>query len=480
MSFWMKVPRWIAHRTAFESLETLWLRALGLIYLAAFASLWPQVLGLIGSNGIAPASQFLTAVRAELGSRAFFLVPTLFWFGSGNALLLAACAVGCVSACLLVLNRLSRPASFVCFVLYLSIVVVGSPFTNFQWDALLLEAGFLALFAGAPLLLWAYRLLLFRLMFESGLVKLLSHDPNWRNGHALRFHFLTQPLPNPVAYYAYRLPAPILDGLTWATFAIELFAPFLLFAPRRVRYSGVALLAILQLVILLTGNYAFFNWLTLALCLWSLDPELNAKRSQTEPKSATNRLPRTVPQAASSVALIALMLIGCAQLVLMMSQKQSAVLARLTEPIASLEIVNTYGLFAVMTTTRPELVIEGSNDGQQWRPYNFRYKPGDVNRGLPWVAPYHPRLDWQMWFAALGTPGENPWLAGFVYRILRGDRAVLGLMEAPPFAKPPRYLRIVSYDYNFTRPAERFHTGAVWTRRETGIWYGPVSLGRRP
>ncbi len=178
---------------------------------------------------------------------------------------------GCVAGLLLAAGIFQRLSAAVCWALYLSLVSIGQPFTAFQWDALLLESGFLALFAGAPWLVWAYRFLLFRLMFESGLVKLLSHDPNWRNLHALRFHFMTQPLPNPIAYYAYRAPAWMLDSMTAATLAIELGAPFLLFGPRVLRYAGAGLLMFLQVLIILTGNYAFFNLLALALCLWAFD-----------------------------------------------------------------------------------------------------------------------------------------------------------------------------------------------------------------
>ncbi len=142
-------------------------------------------------------------------------------------------------------------------------------------------------------------------------------------------------------------------------------------------------------------------------------------------------------------------------------------------------MVNTYGLFAVMTTTRPELVIEGSNDQETWLEYNFPYKPGETHRALPFVAPYQPRLDWQMWFAALGSYTENSWVSGLLYRILVGDGSVRKLMSPPPFSKPPRYLRVVLYDYQFTTPEERRRTGAVWRRQEQGMWFGPVSLTGR-
>src|SRR5581483_8149590 len=232
----------------YELAEALFLRLLGLVYLASFASFWPQMKGLFGARGILPIAQLLPAIRAELGTSAVFQVPTFFWVSSSDTALLWCCFLGCLSAFLLITGAFSRIVSVACWVLFLSVVSVGEPFTSFQWDALLLETGFLALFTATPWLTWAYRVLLFRLMFESGLVKFLSGDPNSRNLHALRFHFMTQPLPNPIAYYAYRLPPGTLDFMTAATLAIESLAPFLLFCPRRLRQIGVAFLMFLQLL----------------------------------------------------------------------------------------------------------------------------------------------------------------------------------------------------------------------------------------
>jgi lipase maturation factor 1 len=440
---------------------------LGLTYLCAFGSLWPQILGLAGSSGIAPAANLMTAMRAQLGARAFFYTPSLFWLNSSDSALTLFCALGCVCGMLLLAGLLSRWMALVCFVLYLSITTVGQPFTSFQWDALLLEAGFLALFAGAPWLVWTYRLLLFRLIFESGLVKLTSGDPNWRNLHALRFHFMTQPLPNPIAYYMYRAPNWLLDSLTALTLAIELLAPFLLFFPRRLRIAGVAVLMVLQVGILLTGNYAFFNLLALALCLWGLDDATFAPIGRL----LRRRFPASnVPKSKSLIrgmngALAVLGILGLLELI-----------GHTPAFVQPLEIVNSYGLFAVMTTSRPEIVIEGSEDRANWKEYSFRYKPGNLHRGLPLVAPYQPRLDWQMWFAALGRYENNSWVGSLMYRLLLGDASVAALMNPAPFPKPPRYLRALIYEYDFTTPAERARSGAIWQRRLLGTWFGPVAL----
>jgi hypothetical protein len=447
--------------------EALFLRLLGLVYLTAFGSLWPQLSGLIGSNGIAPVAQMLTSMRGALGVKAYFYVPSLFWFNSGDSILIFCCALGCLGSLLLLAGLFSRYSAAACFVLYLSLSSVGQPFTSFQWDALLLESGFLALFAGASWLVWAYRFLLFRLMFESGLVKLTSHDPNWRNLHALRYHFLTQPLPNPIAYYVYRAPARLLDSLTGVTLAIELVCPFLLFFPGRARRWGAVLLILLQAAILLTGNYAFFNLLTLALCLWAWDDTAFAPLAPLLRRGfpASLALRSKFVSAAANGALVLMALLGLLSMV--------EIQPNWLQPF---EIVNHYGLFAVMTTTRPEIIIEGSDDRVNWKEYSFPYKPGNLHRSLPFIAPYQPRLDWQMWFAALGNYQESPWVQSLLYRLLRGDAPVLSLLDPPPFSKPPRYIRALLYMYDFSTPEERGRSGAVWRRQLLGNWFGPVSL----
>ncbi len=451
----------------------LWFRLLGLVYLAAFGSLWPQMDGLVGAQGIVPAAEFLASVRKALGVRGFWRVPSIFWLEASDHALVGCCVIGCLGALLMVAGFWRRSAALLCYVLYLSITVVGSPFTNFQWDALLLECGFLAVFAGTPLLSWAYRFLLFRLMFESGLVKLQSQDVNWRNLHALRFHFLTQPLPNPVAYYAFHAPGWFLDACTAATLGIELVVPFGLFGPPIVRRWSAAVLAALQILIALTGNYAFFNLLTLALCVWALDDvDLGERfRRWLRPLAAS-------PKAwsiAAGVATAVLMAMGLGELTSL------RIMPAAMEPF---EVVNRYGLFAVMTTTRPELIVEGSNDGVTWAEYQFRDKPGDVERGLPVVAPMQPRLDWQMWFAALGTQYENPWVGNLVYRLLTNEKSVTGLLRTTPIFRRagdpvsggPKYVRVSLYDYRFTTFEERRRTGAVWERTRLQTWFGAVSL----
>ncbi len=435
---------------------------LGVVYLCAFASLWPQIVGLVGANGIAPASATLIAMRADYGARVYLDVPSIFWLWRSDTALQVICLLGCLAALFLIAGRAMRIASIATYILYLSIVTIGQPFTSFQWDALLLETGFLAIFFGSSWLAFAYRFLLFRLMFESGLVKLTSGDINWRNLHALRYHFFTQPLPTPLAYYVQQAQVWFLDSLTFATLFIELVVPLFLFAfPRRIRQIAAIILVSLQILIALTGNYAFFNLLTITLCIWAIDDSCLPAWLKL-PVLAVPRYPKLLNVSVACIIVLSfLQILGL-------------------EPsfLESFEIVNPYGLFAVMTTSRTELVIEGSNDSFHWLPYSFRYKPGDTRRHLPLVAPYQPRLDWQMWFAALGSPESNFWTKTLVFRLLEGEPTVLSLLEKVPFAKPPRQIRILAYTYTFADPSERRRDGTVWERKPLGIWFGPVSIDR--
>lgn len=444
----------------FRRVEGLFLRLLGLVYVAAFGSLWPQIVGLIGVHGVSPSAPTLAAMQADYGWRAYLYAPSLFWFAPQDGTLEVLCCLGCVAGLLLLLGWLSRVAAVCAYILYLSIVSIGQPFTSFQWDALLLESGFLAIFMGAPWLAVAYRLLLFRLMFAAGVVKLASGDPNWRNLHALRFHFFTEPLPNPLAYYANQLPGAVLDLFVLATFLIELVVPFFVFAfPRRVRQAAAALLVLLQVAIALTGNFAFFNLLSMVLCVWALDDSCLGWFAKLRLPDLP-KFPRLANAGVGAIVLLSLLQLFGLELSF----------------IESFEVVNVYGLFAVMTTSRTELVIEGSDDNTNWRSYSFRYKPGDVQRSLPVIAPLQPRLDWQMWFAALGSPLQNDWTKTLVYCLLRGEPQVQGLLAKSPFAKPPRRMRILAYSYTFSTPEERRTSGAIWKRKLLGIWFGPVSM----
>ncbi|HVN07056.1 MAG TPA: lipase maturation factor family protein, partial [Bryobacteraceae bacterium] len=386
---------------------SVFLKALAVVYLIAFVAFGVQANGLIGSLGILPVSNYLDGMRHAMGARAFWYVPTVLWISSSDLALRIVWMAGVACSIVLLLGFFRRVCLILLFILYLSVSTAGQDFWSFQWDILLTEAGFLAIFLDAsPGRTWLFRWLLFRLMFMSGAVKLLSGDPTWRDLTALSYHYETQPLPTPVAWYTYQLPMWFQKLSTAFVFLIELPVPLLVFAPVRWRRLGGVLLIGLQLLILTTGNYTFFNWLAIALCVF-LFPDDAARAKPVE----------TTWHHAVTIVLTAFVAVtGGLQLLETFSLRLPAPARSYLAWISPLRVVNSYGLFAVMTTTRPEIIVEGSNDGENWMPYEFRYKPGDVKRAPPWVAPYQPRLDWQMWFAALGNVGENPWFYNFAAR----------------------------------------------------------------
>ena len=486
----------------------LFLRALGLVYFFAFLSLWTQIHGLIGHNGILPADQFMAAIRQQCDQHGIYMeryhqLPTLCWISASDHSLNVQCAAGVVLSILLIAGVAPALCLTLLWMLFLSLVVVGRDFLGFQWDNLLLETGFLAVFLAplqwlprpsreAPpsrLFVWLLRLLLFKLMFSSGCVKLLSGDPNWRNLTALTFHYQTQPLPPWTAWYANELPLWFQKLSCLGTFVIELGAPFLIFGPRRLRFLGAGMLVGLQGLILITGNYAFFNWLSLALCLLLLDDSILARvlphrlargfpgDSWIPGQPRSPRWPFPLLAAVAVVILVATLFMQALTL-----GARSPVLEPagwLAGQLAPFRTVNNYGLFAVMTTQRNEIVVEGSNDSTNWLAYEFKYKPGDVNHRPAFVAPLQPRLDWQMWFAALGTVQQNAWFEGFCFQLLKGSPDVLALLAKNPFPDhPPKYIRARLYDYRFTDAAGRRATGAWWRREPTGEYLPTVSLGQ--
>jgi predicted DCC family thiol-disulfide oxidoreductase YuxK len=465
--------------------SSIFARLIALIYLIAFVSFGRQVRGLIGAQGIQPITEFFGEVVRQLGPNAFWRVPTVFWWIHSDFGLLMITWSGAVIAGVAAIGRPHKPGQRAAFVLlfiyYLSIVIGGQIFMGYQWDYLLLEAGFLAIFLKPSWSrAWLFRWLLFRLMLESGAVKLLSHDPSWRSLTALAVHYETQPLPTSIAWYAMQLPLWFQKVSTAFVFVVELGMPFLMFGPRRLKQIAALGTILLEILILLTGNYTFFNVLTIALCLFLLDDAFFLALFRAKQPPAPKKPVRT--NARVSAVLCALILIASLTgLAGMFGLRTPTVLADAVGPLNTFGIVNQYGLFAVMTTSRPEISVEGSNDGIDWEPYVFRDKPGPVNRAPSWVAPFQPRLDWQMWFAALGNYRENPWLIRFMQRLLEGSQPVLELIEQNPFGgKPPKLIRAVVYDYRFTTFDERRRTGNWWKREYKGTYFPPISLRNQP
>ena len=483
------------------------LRALGLIYLIAFVSLWVQVDGLVGSDGVSPVNQFLPAVYERFGRSAYSLLPTLCWFNSSNSFLHFLCSGGVVLSLLLIVGIAPALSLVALFVFYLSLILAGQTFLSFQWDILLLETGFLSIFL-APWRIWPRELfwwpgaaipatavsrpalfllkfLLFKLMLMSGVVKLTSGDNSWWNLTALDYHYWSQPLPTVFGWWADKSPEWFKHFSVAFCLVVESIVPFFIWAPRRLRLIAAGLMIFLQLVIALTGNYCFFNLLTIALCLLLIDDAVVASlcRGALLRRIRSTATQRRAYNGLSGYAAIAVIIVTLpinAWLIFTAFKPDTEwprLLAVAYGRVETFRIVNGYGLFRVMTKGRDEIVIEGSADGFDWLPYEFKWKPGDVMRAPGWCAPHQPRLDWQMWFAAMGTPRENPWLGGLIVQLLQGSPDVSRLLAKNPFPRePPRYIRAMFYRYRFTTLREHRQTGAWWKRQELREYLPTMSL----
>jgi hypothetical protein len=466
---------------------------LGVVYLIAFVSLAVQITGLVGEKGILPVAEFLDRARGVHGTQAYRLWPTFVWLSSSDAFLSMLCWAGAASSLLLVLGMVPTASAAVLWLLYLSLTIAGQVFLQFQWDALLLETGLLAILYSP--LSWRSRLdvdleppaivrwviwgLAFKLTFLSGITKILSGDPTWANWTALTYHYETQPIPAWTSWFMHQLSQSIHYWSAASMFVIEVGVPWLIFAPPRfrgVRLTACALMILLQAGIAATGNYGFFNVLTVVLYFALLDDHtierfLSKGATLTE-KASLSPLREPLPRRIG-VNVIAL---GIALLSVMTFFREIDVTRGRQGPIgwgwsdsilnwvSPINSINGYGLFRVMTTERPEIVIEVSEDGNAWKEYEFRWKAGDVMRRPQFVQPHMPRLDWQMWFAALDPFSAQSWLERLLVRVLNGDAVVMGLLGSNPLAGRPRYVRLSYYQYHFTTTEERTKTGAWWKR----------------
>ncbi len=483
----------------------LFLRAFGLIYFSAFFALLFQVRGLVGAGGVMPATKYLATLRT-LGIARFFYAPTLLWFGSSNAALMLVCSIGLIASVLVVVNVLPRPTLLACFVCFLSFIAVSQDFGQYQSDGMLLEAGFLALFiaptgvlpgwgrrslpvrAAMWLLLWEW----FRIYFESGVVKLQSGDPTWRNLSAMYEYYQNGPLPTWVGWYLQHLPHWFHIATAALTLIMELLLVWLVFLPRRGRIVLFWVVTVWQAGVIVSANYAFLNYLVLVLGFLLLEDKYLARfvprrwRGGLLDETAGSTLlhePAHEQQNPSAVRLLQPLIAGVfllwvayvttAQMLLMFLPR--APLPML--PIAMAEpfrIANSYGLFANMTPHRYEIEFQGSDDNTHWTAYRFRYKPQDITERPRIYAPYQPRFDWNLWFASLG-----PWQQSMIVplteeRLLDGSRDTLGLFGTNPFPQhPPRFVRAVLWQYWFSTAAEKRTTGAWWHRTLLGT-YAPT------
>lgn len=461
----------------------LFLRALGLIFLVAFMSFGMQALGLIGSQGIIPTAELVLAAKQQLGTESYWLLPMVFWFNSSDLAIQLTCWGGALLSLLLIFNILPRMSLLLLYVLYLSLCCAGQLFMSYQWDTYLLETGIIAFFliCYRTTGIWLLRWLLFRFIFAGGIVKLLSGDPTWRDLSALSYYFMTEPLPTPLAWYAHHLPQSLLRASTALTLLIELAVPFLIFFPRRLRFVSAFFILLLQSLILITGNYNFFNLLTILLCLTLFD---DAAIKKIVPERLTHFISKSQTIVRNKIMLLITCLfivssvfVSLVQFYIRFGGSVSTPINWVMNGVAPFRVVNLYGPFAVITTKRMEIIIEGSNDGTNWSEYSFKYKPGDLNRRPLWNIPLQPRLDWQMWFAALGTIDNNSWFLRVLQRILENSPPVMALLENNPFPEaPPLFVRALFFEYNFTTPEEKEATGAWWTRSFVGLYVADVHL----
>jgi hypothetical protein len=472
-------PRWI------------FLRCLGLIFFSAFYSLAFQIQGLIGPRGVLPAGRYLSEVSSLLGLRRFFYVPSVLWLGSGSAALTVLVWGGLIASALLVVNVWPRGTIAVCLVLFLSFISAAQDFSSYQSDGMLLEAGFLSLFfaprgwrpglgagmgsdrppsrASLFLLRWEW----FRIYFESGIVKLLSGDEQWRNMTAMDHYYENGPLPTWIGWWAHQLPHGFHAGTAVATLLIELFLVWLAWLPRPFRLACFAVVTPLQIGIILSANYAFLNYLVLVLGFLLLDDRALARVGFPPPAAPAEIRPVARWRVVGAAVALVWVLWATVALYVPGDLMRAPAVA-----LAPFRIANQYGLFAVMTRARYEIEFQGTEDGRTWVAYPFRYKPQDPAEAPGIYAPYQPRFEWNLWFASLGPWQQNPWVLEAAARLAEGSPDVLALFRRDPFGgKPPRMVRTVIWQYWFTSRAERRATGAWWRRTLLGEWAPRV--GRR-
>jgi hypothetical protein len=453
------------------------IRAIGLTFACAFASLAVQNPGLIGSQGISPAADLVHRAGQALGSDRLFLFPTLFWLDASDSFLLGAAWSGVLVGVVVACGLVPRWGLLALWAIYLSFATVCVEFLAFQWDNLLLEAGLLAA-AAAPagarlrgrdgaaappaIMDFVLSMLLLRVVFFSGFVKLASGDPTWRDLTALQYHFETQPLATWTSWWVHHAPRGLLRTGCAVAIGVELLCPVLLFLGRRARTAGAFGIVALQIAFAATGNFGFFNLLTAVLCIPFLGMHFG-ERVDTRRWWGARRI------VAGAYAFVALWIGGWSSLERLAGRPAPGPVRTTLAWAAPFRSFEDYGLFAVMTTSRPEIVIETSADGSTWQELPFRWKPGDLGRKPAFTGPHMPRLDWQMWFAALEAQdrGAPPaWVGRFARRILQGSPALRSILPPDAFGPaPPRFLRARLDVYRFTSPQERRASGDWWARR---------------
>ncbi len=479
----------------------LFLRALGVIFGSAFYSLLFQIRGLIGPSGILPADAYLGALASALPrTTRIWAAPTLFWWSSSNGALMAVAGAGLAAAVLLTINIAPRAMAAICTLLFLSCVAALQTFSSYQSDGMLLQAGVAAVLLAPPGIrprlatwsppswasVWLLRWEWFSIYFGSGLVKLLSGDPQWRTLTAMDHYYENSPLPSWVGWYAQQVPHSVHAATAFLTLFAELVAPWVLLCPRRPRIVVAVVLTAFQIGIIATANYGFLNYLVLALGVFLVDDRaLSALvRFVTARGRRAGLVPSPPPRALAVPAArwtgwIGAFVLACTIYVSSVSFLGPAIPYALTAPVRYLEpfrVANSYGLFAVMTTAEYEIEFQGTRNDSNWTAYPFRYKPQDPFAAPGLYAPYQPRFEWNLWFASLAPWTDSPWVVTTEARLLRGDPDVLSLFAADPFASsPPIAVRTVLWRYWFTDAETRRRTGRWWDRELIGPFAGTVT-----
>ncbi len=491
-------------RSTYWLTRQVFLRGLGLVYLVAFLVAAFQLVPLIGERGLLPVGSYLARLSEHFGSQreAFLNLPSIFWLDHSDATLLAVAIVGATLSAAVLLGLSNAGVLLLLWALYLSIDHVGQRWYSFGWETQLLETGLIAVFL-CPLLGWRprssrhpppivpiilLRWLIVRIMLGAGLIKLRG-DPCWVELTCLETHFETQPIPNPLSPVLHLMPAWVLRGGVLMNHITELLAPLFAFGPRRMRHVAGALMIAFQLVLIVSGNLSFLNWLTILPCIACFDDQLLLRLlpSRWRARLEAEQLAR----ARRPVAAHRYLTYAFAALVAYLSLPVvSNLLGRgqaMNRSYDRLHIVNTYGAFGSVGRTRHELVIEGTRDplddpftieDADWREYEFKCKPGDPTRRPCVITPYHYRLDWLIWFAALEVEGRGrlqreDWVLHLVYKLLMNDAGARALMGPSPFPEaPPRYIRVLFYRYEFAP----WGSGRWWERERVGVVLPPIAV----
>jgi lipase maturation factor 1 len=493
---------------------------MGLIFGSAFYSLLFQIHGLIGERGILPATSYLHAVRdAVPGMSRYWIAPTLFWLSAGDRALGCVVWVGLVASVLLAINVAPRVASILCTIAFLSCIAALQDFASYQSDGMLLQAGVACMCLAPPGMrpglaassppsragIWLLRWEWFAIYFESGVVKLLSGDVQWRTLTAMDHYYEDSPLPAWPGWYAQQLPHAFHAGTVLLTFALELVAPWVVFLTRRPRIILAAIVSVFQIGIIVTSNYGFLNVLVLVLGValvddraltgaarWMIDRVPLALRSRGATLRTSLRVDRSLGHRADSPqspatgrggsrwnGWIAVVVLAITVYVGVVDFLPFALPGGMRTParlLAPLRVTNAYGLYAVMTTAEYEIEFQGRGNDTTWVPYPFRYKPQDPGLAPRLYVPYQPRFDWNLWFASLGPWNDSPWVVMTQVQLLTNDPSVLSLFAANPFAAaPPTAVRSVLWRYSFTDVATHRRTGQWWHRELLGLYGGTVT-----